>query len=90
MPAQPKPTNRMLEQRPDELARALIIVGICPACLQEIQHDVTEPFASCGCGTMEWTGEIPILQQLRMEIANLRKFAPAIVRSRMRRTGEKL
>lgn len=29
----------------------------CPECKQLIVHDIFEPFASCGCGTSEWSQE---------------------------------
>ena len=55
----------------DELKRKLYEVGICAKCGEEIQHDVTEPFASCACGQGEDTGGPSIIQSLRMENAVL-------------------
>lgn len=29
--------------------------GICMDCGNIYEHDLTEPFANCGCGTSEWS-----------------------------------
>ena len=42
--------------------------GICPTCKEEIKHHEDEPFASCNCGTREWTGKGSRLQNLRRTI----------------------
>lgn len=57
-----------------ELQQELSKVGICPDCRNEIDHEVDEPFASCGCvGTMEWTGPIPTLSLMRSERRTLER-----------------
>ncbi len=40
-------------------------IGWCPTCRQLVRHDRYEPFADCGCGSMEWTGKPPLLERLR-------------------------
>ena len=63
--------DELLVER-EELKRKLYAVGICAKCGEEIQHDVTEPFANCACGTGEDTGGPSVIQSLRMENARLR------------------
>lgn len=49
-----------------KLAERLVSVGVCPECLAEYVHEGDEPFAHCDCpGTIEWTGEPPLLWSLR-------------------------
>ncbi len=43
----------------------LLELGVCPECLEEIQHHLDEPFSNCNCGTGEDTGDMPELQRLR-------------------------
>jgi len=50
----------------ERMRQALEQGGICPTCLHEYTHDITEPFAHCGCpGTIEWTGPLPLIFRLR-------------------------
>lgn len=39
--------------------------GICTKCGAEILHHEDEPFASCNCGTREWTGSRSKLMEMR-------------------------
>lgn len=52
----------------------LIEWGICVQCGEEIKHHGDEPFASCKCGTREWTGELSNIQKLREEISSWRDW----------------
>jgi hypothetical protein len=61
-----------LRKENEKLERALWNAGICWKCKQEIQHDISEPFAHCGCpGTIEAT-TVPKIAELRAEIFRLR------------------
>lgn len=55
----------------DRLRGLLFKAGICPTCGEEIVHHGNEPFATCKCGTMEWTDPLPLIHQLRDRIAEL-------------------
>ncbi len=86
--AQDSPLNcqgviaRLMEQaveeevlrKTDEMAQQFYVLGWCPKCKSEIQHDITEPFASCNCpdGFGEAT-EIPIIPGLRHQLAVLQR-----------------
>jgi hypothetical protein len=52
-------------------------MGICTQCLQPFDHDIEEPFASCACGTTEWSftdiTKEPLLIQLQYERYLIRK-----------------
>ena len=53
-------------------ARAMIYdLGVCPQCRQVLSHWVTEPFASCACGTTEDTSGPGLIPQLFAKIAGL-------------------
>jgi hypothetical protein len=39
----------------------------CPKCNQLIVHEIFEPFASCGCGTSEWSQEAMTLSMKHQE-----------------------
>ena len=51
-----------------ELETMLVNAGICPVCGKEFVHDISEPFASCDCGTCEWTGKLPLISDLRHQL----------------------
>ena len=55
----------------DHLRNLLCNVGVCPDCNQDYVHCENEPFASCNCGTTEWTGTLPRLHVLKKRIAFL-------------------
>lgn len=38
----------------ERLKNVLIKNGICVDCGEPFIHDITEPFATCDCGTTEW------------------------------------
>lgn len=61
-----------IETENSRLLGLLTQAGICHKCGGEIDHDVTEPFANCGkCGLSfgEWTGDLPVIQKLRIDLA---------------------
>jgi hypothetical protein len=39
--------------------------GICTDCGEFFEHHYDEPFASCGCGTSEWSARMTEHQQLK-------------------------
>lgn len=55
----------------DRLTGYLYKAGICAKCGSEFQHHMDEPVASCpnGCWQGEDTGQPPLIQQLRQQIA---------------------
>jgi hypothetical protein len=70
-----KPPKTLQEMDLDRRLRIIeMTYGICSVCGHEITHDMTEPFASCSnpacvnAGTMEWTGNPPIISQLRSDL----------------------
>lgn len=68
LPTKPPPTPAELAARRAE--RFLTYLGFCVTCGQVIVHDMDGPFANCACpGTIEWTGEPPLLQRLPASIA---------------------
>ena len=71
MEAKPTPTPWAF----DEIERLKAIIskaGFCSVCGEEFVHDMTEPFASCKCGSTEWTSQPPELSMLRYELMKLR------------------
>ena len=51
-------------------------VGVCPECLTVVVHQITEPFASCACGTAEDYAKRPLqkLQLLEKGLQDLAKI----------------
>ena len=41
-------------------------VGVCDDCGKHYSHEITEPFAHCGCGTSEWHTLTPYMQLERI------------------------
>lgn len=58
----------------DAYRQALSETGVCPDCLQESQHHMDEPFATCGCGTGEDYADRP-MQRLQMLEALIKAWA---------------
>lgn len=52
-------------------------LGLCPKCWKVIQHDRNEPFAHCDCGTSEWTGRLPVLDEIYMHIQAAMSVLPS-------------
>ncbi len=53
----------------DKINQLLYRIGVCPVCEQEIVHELDAPFTNCGCRTSEDTGKPPLIQQLRISLA---------------------
>ena len=51
----------------DKAKQLLGEAGVCPECMQVMEHHLTEPFSSCRCGTSEDLGVSPFqaIQRLR-------------------------
>ena len=56
-------TNDEVLKERDELRDRLAELGICVKCNQIIDHHIDEPFATCGCGTMEWSGKHTLIME---------------------------
>ena len=53
------------------LRSILVNIGYCPDCNSIFVHHEDEPFASCNCGSCEWVGNIPIIQQVANYFNNI-------------------
>ena len=51
----------------DKAFTLLSEAGVCPKCVKEMEHHISEPFSSCDCGTTEDFGLRPLqaIQRLR-------------------------
>ena len=61
----PSVKDKSVQIRDNECGKLRVFItrlGLCSKCKEQIIHDLDQPFASCGCGTMEWISEPPILQ----------------------------
>ncbi len=58
---QPSDLRALVSER-DYFRTLLNKHGICTECGEIYSHDITEPFAHCGCGTSEWYNFTPYME----------------------------